>query len=84
MNGLKVRIIKNFKGRVHPVTEVVALHNVDLTPETAKAFAELQQDGLIEVKKLNIALPGFSPVWKKLYTLTFAGQQTNVGLTRIK
>ena len=84
MNGIKVRILNNLKGRVHGVADHSALSGIDETMAGMEALLELQKEGLVEAERMNIALPGYTPVFKKFYTLSFAARTTDFGLRRIK
>jgi hypothetical protein len=84
MNGIKVRIINNLKGRVHPVADHIALSGIDDPMDGMEALQTLQKEGAVEVECMNIALPGYTPVYKKFYTLSFAARTTDHGLRRVK
>lgn len=85
MDGIKVRIIKNLKERVHPVNDQTALSGIDDLVEGQVALRELTMDGTVDIERVNVAMPDQTPTFRTLYSLSYdARMKAAQGIRRIK
>ena len=85
MTGIEVRIYKNLEERINGVADHIALNGIDDVNDGYHALRNMVKAGTIECERLNVALPGFSAVYKNFYKLSWNARMENpIAIRRVK